>query len=81
MAESFPFVGAVLPGMNIMILVGGFFIARQWDIFPLAAGLAMAGACLGNALGYFMGKYGDKKQFNTYAKMFGAGPREMEWLE
>lgn len=46
MAESFPFVGAVVPGMNIMILVGGFFVARQWDIFPLAALLAMIGACL-----------------------------------
>ena len=46
MAESFPFVGAVLPGMNIMILVGGFFITKNWDIFPLAALLAMLGACV-----------------------------------
>lgn len=41
MIESFPFVGVVVPGMNLMILVGGFFVARQWDIFPLAALLAM----------------------------------------
>lgn len=70
MAESFPFVGAVLPGMNIMILVGGFFVARQWDIFPLAALLAMIGACLGNALGYFMGKYGNPETLKKYGAFF-----------
>lgn len=66
MAESFPFVGAVVPGMNIMILVGGFFVAKQWDIFPIAALLAMIGACLGNALGYFMGKYGNPDTLKKY---------------
>lgn len=70
MAESFPFVGAVVPGMNIMILVGGFFVARQWDIFPLAALLAMIGACLGNALGYFMGKYGNPETLKKYGAFF-----------
>jgi hypothetical protein len=50
MSESFPFVGAVIPGMNMMILVGGFFVAKQWSIFPLAALMGMVGACLGNAL-------------------------------
>lgn len=39
--ESFPFVGVVVPGMNLMILVGGFFVAKEWSIFPLAALLAM----------------------------------------
>lgn len=81
MAESFPFVGAVIPGMNIMILVWGFFVARQWDIFPLAALLAMIGACLGNALGYFMGRYGNPKTLEKYGAFFGAGPRELGWLE
>jgi membrane protein DedA with SNARE-associated domain len=70
MAESFPFVGAVVPGMNIMILVGGFFVAKQWDIFPIAALLAMIGACLGNALGYFMGKYGNPETLKKYGAFF-----------
>ncbi|MBP6921610.1 DedA family protein [Candidatus Gracilibacteria bacterium] len=81
MAESFPFVGAVVPGMNLMILVGGFFVARQWDIFPLAALLAMVGACLGNALGYFMGRYGNPDTLKKYGAFFGAGPKELAWLE
>lgn len=81
MSESFPFVGAVIPGMNLMVLVGGFFIAKQWSIFPLAAFLAMAGACTGNALGYFMGRYGDPDTLKRYGALFGAGPRELKWLE
>jgi membrane-associated protein len=81
MAESFPFVGAVLPGMNMMILVGGFFVAKQWSIFPLAALLAMLGACLGNALGYFMGYYGNPETLKKYGAFFGAGPQELAWLE
>lgn len=81
MAESFPFVGAVLPGMNIMILVGGFFIAKNWDIFPLAASLAMVWACLGNSFGYFMGKYGNPETLKKYGSFFWAGPRELKWLE
>lgn len=81
MAESFPFIGAVLPGMNIMILVGWFFVAKEWDIFPLAAILAMIGACMGNALGYFMGLYDGEKTIKRYGAVFGAGPRELAWLE
>ena len=81
MSESFPFVGAVVPGMNMMILVGGFFVAKQWSIFPLAAGVAMIGACLGNALGYFMGRYGNPDTLKKYGAFFGAGPRELSWLE
>ena len=81
MAESFPFLGAVLPGMNIMILVGGFFIAHQWDIFPFAAFLAMLGACTGNALGYFLGLYDGEKTIKQYGAWFGAGPKELAWLE
>lgn len=81
MGESFPFVGAVLPGMNIIILVGGFFVAKNWEIFPLAALLAMTGACIGNALGYFMGKYGNPDTLKKYGAFFWAGPRELWWLE
>ena len=81
MIESFPFVGVVVPGMNMMILVGGFFVAKQWDIFPLAALLAMTGACLGNALGYFMGRYGNPDTLKKYWAFFWAGPKELAWLE
>jgi membrane-associated protein len=81
MAESFPFVGAVVPGMNVMILVGGFFVARQWDIFPLAAAMAIVWACLWNALGYFMGKYSHPDTLKKYGAFFWAGTRELSWLE
>ncbi len=67
--------------MNIIILVGGFFVARQWDVFPVAAAIAMTGACLGNALGYFMGKYGNPDTLKKYGAYFGAGPVQLAWLE
>lgn len=54
---------------------------HNWSIFPFAAILAMAGACLGNALGYFMGKYGDPTSLAKYEAIFGIGPREKNWLQ
>lgn len=66
MIESFPFVGVVVPGMNVMILVGGFFVHRDPQVFMLSALLAMLGACLGNALGYMMGRISGKEVLKKY---------------
>ena len=41
----------------------------------------MIGACLGNALGYFMGLYDGEKTLKKYGTWFGAGPKELAWLE
>jgi membrane protein DedA with SNARE-associated domain len=41
----------------------------------------MIGACMGNALGYFMGLYDGEKTIKRYGALFGAGPRELAWLE
>lgn len=79
--ESFPFVWVVVPGMNLMILVGGFFVAKQWSLFPLAASMAMLWACLGNALGYIMGYYGNPDTMQKYGKLFGMWEKEMTWLK
>ncbi len=46
MIESFPFIGVVVPGMNVMILVGGFFVQRDINIFLFSALIAMIGACI-----------------------------------
>ncbi len=51
--ESLPIIGTALPGMNIMILVGGFW-GKNHIIGTI--GLAALGAMLGNALGYWIGK-------------------------
>ncbi len=41
----------------------------------------MVGACLGNALGYFMGKYSHPDTLQKYGAFFWAGPRELSWLQ
>lgn len=49
--ESLPIIGTAVPGMNIMILVGGFW-AR--DHFLITVSLAILGAMIGNYLGYWI---------------------------
>jgi membrane protein DedA with SNARE-associated domain len=71
MIESFPFIGVVVPGMNVMILVGGFFVHKDLNVFILSAILAMLGACLGNALGYMMGRMSGKELLNKYGLWIG----------
>ena len=56
-------------------------MARQWGIFPIVALLAMSGVCLGDAIGYYMGRYAGKRMIVRYGAIFGAGPRELSWLE
>jgi membrane protein DedA with SNARE-associated domain len=67
--------------MNVMILVGGFFVHRDPQIFILSAFLAMLGACLGNALGYMMGRISGKEVLKKYGLWVGLGPKELQFLE
>ena len=52
--ESMPIIGTAVPGMNVMILVGGFWGKSH---IVLTVGLAALGAMLGNYLGYWIGKW------------------------
>ncbi len=76
--ESFPAVGVLVPGMQVMLLVGGFFgKAHLGEMIAVAA----MGAILGNALGYFLGiRYG-KAFFRNYGDVFGLGRTELRYLE
>lgn len=49
--ESLPIIGTAVPGMNVMILVGGFWGAEH--MIPTIL-LAAIGAMLGNYLGYWI---------------------------
>lgn len=71
MIESFPFLGVVVPGMNIMILIGGFFVMRDSQTFFVASILGMAWATLGNALWYTLGRYMWKEVLEKYGIWFG----------
>ena len=77
MLESFPVIGALLPGQQVMLLVGGFY-GRDHIVGVLA--LSVVGACLGNAAGYFLGKYMGLAFFETYGQSFGIGRTELRYL-
>lgn len=75
--ESLPIIGTVVPGMNIMILVGGFWAG---DHFFFTVSAAIIGAMLGNYLGYWVGKYFGKELIRKYGDWFGIGSTEEKIL-
>jgi len=78
LAESLPVIGSLVPGMNIMILVGGF-----WGKIHIVETIIFAsvGAMLGNYFGYFLGqKYGTKIIAN-YGDYVGIGVTEQKIME
>lgn len=79
--ESFPFLWVVVPGMNVMILVGGFFIGKDMWIFLNCFTIAATGACLGNATGFILGKYAGREFLQKHGMWFGIGATEMKYIE
>lgn len=71
--ESLPIIGTAVPGMNVMILVGGFWWADH--IIPTIA-LAAFGAMLGNYLGYWIGKWYGVELIEKYGDWFWLGKTE-----
>ena len=47
--ESFPVIGVLVPGMQVMLIVGGFF---GKDHLPETIAVCAAGAIVGNFVGY-----------------------------
>ncbi len=65
--ESLPIIGTAVPGMNVMILVGGFW-ARDHFLFTILA--AIIGAMIGNYLGYWIGKWYGHELIEKYGDWF-----------
>ncbi len=76
--ESLPVIGTVLPGMNIMILVGWFFGKEH---FIGTVFLAIFGAMIGNYLGYWLGARFWHDFIESYGDWFGIGKTEARILE
>ncbi|MCD5385055.1 VTT domain-containing protein [Candidatus Gracilibacteria bacterium] len=79
--ESFPVLGIVVPGQNILLIVGGFFgnINKLYLMYIIA--VAIIGAIVGNWIGYILGKiYGDSF-FKKYGNWFGIGTTEVKYLK
>jgi membrane protein DedA with SNARE-associated domain len=71
--ESLPIIGTAVPGMNVMILVGGFW--GKYHVIPTIA-LAALGAMIGNYLGYWIGKWYGTELIEKYGDWFWVGRTE-----
>lgn len=76
--ESLPIIGTAVPGMNIMILVGGF-----WGKTHLIGTILLAsiGAMIGNYIGYWIGKWYGHEIIEKYGDYIGLGRTEQQILE
>ncbi len=75
--ESFPVIGILVPGQQIMLVVGWFYGQSS---FLLAVLWACIGAILWNWVGYWLGvKYG-LRFLDTYGDVFALGKTEQKIL-
>ena len=69
--------GVPLPGETVLLFAG--FLAYQGEIqLVWAIGIAIAGATLGDSLGYTLGRYGGNAFFDRYVKRFKFLARQFE---
>ena len=69
--------GLPLPGETVLLFAG--FLAYQGQIqLVWAIGIAIAGATLGDSLGYTLGRYGGNAFFDRYVKRFRFLARQFE---
>ncbi|MFK7780093.1 MAG: DedA family protein [Candidatus Gracilibacteria bacterium] len=79
--EAFPVLGVIVPGQNILLIVGGFFgnISNTNLIYVVI--LASVGAIIGNYIGYLLGKKFGDSFFKKYGYWFGIGLTEVKYLK
>ncbi len=78
--ESFPVIGVLVPGQQIMLLVGGFFGKLGGLQLSYMIIFAIIGALIGNAIGYFLGKWYGHDFLERYGDWFGLGRTELKYL-
>lgn len=78
--ESFPVIGVLVPGQQIMLLVGGFFGKLGQTELGFMVCFAIIGALIGNAIGYFLGKWYGTAFLERYGDWFGLGRTELKYL-
>ena len=76
--ESLPIIGTAVPGMNVMILVWGFWWKSHIILTIL---LASIGAMIGNYLGYWIGKWYGHEIIEKYGDYIWLGKTEQKILE
>lgn len=67
MVESFPVIGVLVPGQQIMLVVGGFY-AQKFLVLAIVA--SSLGAALGNWAGYVFGARYGRQFLDNYGEAF-----------
>lgn len=79
--EAFPVIWIVLPGQNILLIVGGFFWDISYTNLIYVVIIASLWAILWNYIWYLLGiKYWDNF-FEKYGIWFGIGQTEVKYLK
>lgn len=81
MIESFPVIGIVVPGQNILLLSGGFFAEESLDKLMAVVICASIWAIIWNYVWYYLWQRYWKSFFKEYGLWFGIGETEVEYLE
>ncbi|MDP2090875.1 MAG: DedA family protein [Candidatus Gracilibacteria bacterium] len=79
--EAFPVLGIVVPGQNILLIVGGFFGNISNTNLIYVAIIASVGAIIGNYIGYILGKHYGDDFFKKYGNRFGVGLTEVKYIK
>jgi membrane protein DedA with SNARE-associated domain len=76
--ESFPAIGVLVPGQQVLLVIGGFYWKEQCIFSVLSAAL---GASVGNWLGYIIGVRYGKYYLSKYGHIFSLGITEQKILK
>lgn len=79
--ESFPVLGVVVPGQNILLVVGGFFAEQSTSNLIYVCIISSIGAILGNYIGYILGRYYGEEFFKKYGLWFALWETEVKYLK
>lgn len=79
--ESFPVLGVVIPGQNIMLISGGFFWEQWYDILSYVILLACLWSLIWNYVWYLLWVHYWKDFFKDYGIWFWIGETEIKYLE
>lgn len=76
--EAVPIAGTMIPGQNILMLVGGFF-GKQYLASIII--IAILGSIAGDIFSYVLGRHFGERFLHKYGTWFGIGTTEVSYLK
>jgi membrane protein DedA with SNARE-associated domain len=79
--ESFPVLWVVVPGQNILLIVGWFFAEESTLKLIYVSIITILWAVAGNYIGYILGVYYGDEFFKKYWLWFSLGETEVKYMK